>query len=387
MKIEIPGYIAQAMRQLEQNGYEAYIVGGAVRDALLGRVPADWDLATDAKAEEIGRCFKKHFNTGIRHGTVTALVDGRAVEITTYRIDGAYTDHRRPDTVRFTSSLQEDLKRRDFTINAMAYGTGLIDPYGGAADLKDKIIRCVGDPYRRFDEDALRILRGLRFAARLEFAVEPQTLAAMRDMRQLLQHISAERIREELFKLLCTGSGFLLLEQSGAAEVVLPEFWGCNAADVQQRLSAVPPRPNVRLAALLGILGNREQARQVLSRLKTDNATKKTVLLLVEYAAAEITDAADLRRVLGHAGPKTVEKLLQLRPDRARLLPLYEGIMHRQEAYTIRQLHIDGNDLLQAGFSGREIGTALHTLLQRVLEQPELNRRDTLLRLAGEMKK
>ena len=214
MKIEIPTGAAYILQQLNKHGYEAYIVGGCVRDSLLGKQPNDWDITTSAKPEEVKAIFHRTIDTGIQHGTVTVLVDREilddgsgspashtdyAFEVTTYRVDGVYTDHRRPESVCFTASLEEDLKRRDFTINAMAYNPeqGVIDIFGGQKDLEKGIIRCVGEASERFDEDALRILRAVRFAAQLDFVIENQTREAMRDQAKFLKDISAERIYED----------------------------------------------------------------------------------------------------------------------------------------------------------------------------------------------
>ena len=203
---EIPKYVRDVLTALETAGYEAWCVGGCVRDTLLGRTPGDWDVTTNALPEETMTVFGAHaFPTGLKHGTVTVRADHQSVEITTYRVDGAYHDHRRPDSVAFTESLKEDLRRRDFTVNAMAMDLRgeLRDPFGGQADLKAGVLRCVGEPDRRFDEDALRILRGLRFAAVLGFVLEPDTAAGIHRNRGLLRDIAAERIQAELWKLLC----------------------------------------------------------------------------------------------------------------------------------------------------------------------------------------
>ena len=243
MKIEIPTGAAYILQQLNKHGYEAYIVGGCVRDSLLGKQPNDWDITTSAKPEEVKAIFHRTIDTGIQHGTVTVLVDreilddGRgspashtdyAFEVTTYRVDGVYTDHRRPESVCFTASLEEDLKRRDFTINAMAYNPeqGVIDIFGGQEDLEKGIIRCVGEASERFDEDALRILRAVRFAAQLDFVIEDQTREAMRDQAKFLKDISAERICTELTKMIVSKHPERLEEayELGLTNIFLPEF-------------------------------------------------------------------------------------------------------------------------------------------------------------------
>ena len=222
LKLNIPEYVKKVVNTLNENGFEAFVVGGAVRDAMLGQNPDDWDVTTNAPAQKTKECFHRHFDTGIKHGTITVLMDKKPVEVTTYRIDGEYKDNRRPESVAFTADIKEDLKRRDFTINSMAYNdqVGLMDLYGGAEDLKNKIIRCVGDADTRFNEDALRIMRAIRFAARLGFDIEEKTFESIKKNRYLLKNISAERIQAELVKMLETSDDLHLLFKSGG------EFFG-----------------------------------------------------------------------------------------------------------------------------------------------------------------
>ena len=228
MKIKMPVQAQKIIKRLEEAGHEAYIVGGCVRDSILGKHPADWDITTSASPVEIKELFSYTIDTGIEHGTVTVMADHQPFEVTTYRVDGKYEDHRRPKEVHFTKSLEEDLLRRDFTINAMAYSDtkGLVDLYGGRADLEEGIIRCVGNASERFDEDALRILRALRFQAQLGFQIEEETKAAIRRQARFLKDISAERIRVELDKLLVSDHPEVLGDayKMGVREVKLPEF-------------------------------------------------------------------------------------------------------------------------------------------------------------------
>lgn len=224
----IPEKAAEIIRVLMNHGFEAYAVGGCVRDSILGRKPEDWDITTSARPEEVKRIFPRTVDTGIEHGTVTVLMDREQFEVTTYRVDGEYTDHRHPKEVTFTASLEEDLKRRDFTINAMAYNpeTGLVDIFQGIEDLERKIIRCVGDPGERFDEDALRILRAIRFSAQLGFVIDDATKQAMSERAETLKDVSAERIRVELVKLLVSAYPEKIREacRLGITRVVLPEY-------------------------------------------------------------------------------------------------------------------------------------------------------------------
>ncbi|MBP5600035.1 MAG: CCA tRNA nucleotidyltransferase, partial [Lachnospiraceae bacterium] len=235
MTINIPKDVEFIINTLEENGFEAYAVGGCVRDSLLGRVPNDWDITTSAKPLETKKLFKRTFDTGIKHGTISVLLDKEIYEVTTYRIDGEYEDARHPKEVTFTSKLSEDLLRRDFTINAMAYNPkrGLVDLYGGKEDLENKIIRCVGNPYDRFTEDALRIMRAVRFAAQLNYQIEDDTKKAIKELSPNLKKISAERIQVELVKLLTSDNpGFLKLAwELGITKVILPEFDAAMACE------------------------------------------------------------------------------------------------------------------------------------------------------------
>ena len=226
--MQIPEKVKDIIEKLEQNGYEGYAVGGCVRDSVLGRVPEDWDITTSAKPEEIKRLFRKTIDTGIAHGTVTVMMDGEGFEVTTYRVDGDYVDHRHPKTVTFTPNLEEDLKRRDFTMNAMAYNPreGIVDLFGGMDDIQKGCIRCVGNPSERFSEDALRMLRGVRFAGQLGFTLEKETKEGIRLLADTIARVSAERIQVELTKLLLSKEPekLLLAEETGLCHVILPEF-------------------------------------------------------------------------------------------------------------------------------------------------------------------
>ena len=228
MHISIPKHASDIIKTLSSHGYEAFVVGGCVRDSILGKEPADWDITTSALPEQVKALFPRTIDTGLKHGTVTIMMDKIGYEVTTYRIDGTYEDHRRPNDVTFTSSLREDLMRRDFTINAMAYNEekGLVDLFGGIQDLNDRIIRCVGNPTERFDEDALRMFRAVRFAGQLNFNIEKGTLAAIEAQHAFLKDVSAERIQIELLKLLISGHPEMIRAayETGLTSVFLPEF-------------------------------------------------------------------------------------------------------------------------------------------------------------------
>lgn len=340
----VPEYVKTVLRQLESAGHEAWCVGGCVRDGLLGRVPADWDVAASANPSEIVRCFPEAelILAGFSHGTVGVAGPEGVVEVTTYRIDGASADHRHPGKVRFSSSIKEDLRRRDFTVNAMAYHPerGLLDPFGGEKDLREKILRCVGEPERRFDEDALRMLRLLRFAAVLDFRVDPASISAALRQKDLLAGLSAQRVREELGKLLCGKALRRVLEEGGElVSAVLPEVEAERVIDV---LEAVPPEESLRWAALFRDC-REEMAREILSRLRFSKKKARSIL----------------RERSGLRG---------------------------EERMSRSQLAINGGDLMALGFSqGEALGRALDVLLGEVEAGRLPNQKEELLRRAGEL--
>ncbi len=451
MKINMPGGAKYIINTLEQAGYEAYIVGGCVRDAVLGKQPDDWDITTNARPEQIKALFKKTVDTGIKHGTVTVLTDRRrdpdnyAFEVTTYRVDGVYEDHRRPKEVTFSADLKEDLKRRDFTINAMAYSDkrGLVDIFGGQRDLADHVIRCVGNPDERFDEDALRILRAVRFSAKLNFNIEEKTGQAISAHAQELKHISAERIREELTKLLISDHPEKIRDAYayGLTAVFLPEFDLCMKTEqnnpyhcytvgehIIKALENVPPAVHLRYAALLhdiekpntkttdekGIdhfAGHAqkgvETSSHILKRLKFDNDTIDIVKKLVKYHDIGLEwgpapKEARVREFLSVFGPEHSEDLfLLIRGDmagqsdykleeRKQAVDLREEmvrtIIDRGDCLTIKDLAVNGKDLMNEGVpAGPKLGEALKKLLAAVLKHPEYNKRETLLKLLHEM--
>ena len=403
-KIEIPEKAKQIINQLEQAGYEAYVVGGPVRDCILGKCPTDWDITTSASPYQVKEIFSYTIDTGIAHGTVTVMMGKEPFEVTTYRVDGEYRDHRRPEEVCFTKSLKEDLLRRDFTINAMAYNDrdGLIDYYGGAEDLKKKTIRCVGDARRRFDEDALRILRALRFQAQLGFVIEEETKQAIQKQAKFLKDISAERIQTELTKLLLSDHPETILDafDLGVTKVVLPEFdrmmetpqnnpHHCYNVGVHtvEALKNTEPDHILRWTMLLHDVGKpearvegkikdsfqghntigEEVSRKILKRLKFDNQTIKQVTRLVYWH--------DVRFVSAQSTFMQEEKQQIL--DRTRLL--FEEIKEEKDCLQVKDLALDGKDLISLGMKpGREIGEMLAGLLELVLEDPAKNKREVL---------
>lgn len=439
MKIQMPEAANYIIQTLMAHGYEAYIVGGCVRDSVLGRTPQDWDITTSATPEQTKALFRRTIDTGIEHGTVTIMMDHVGYEVTTYRVDGKYEDHRRPKEVTFTASLLEDLKRRDFTINAMAYNEqeGLVDIFGGAEDLRRGIIRCVGVPQERFDEDALRILRAVRFAAQLDFEIEAKTRQAIREKAEFLRDISAERIQVELTKLITSDHPERIIDayELGITAIVLPEFdtmmetpqhtvyhkydVGRHTVAVMQNIDATPvlrwaallhdsAKPECRTTDEQGVdhfyghpKAGKAIARRVLRRMKLDNDTIQRVERLVEWhdfgLDGTITKKT-LRRALNRMGPDLFDDYAKLRradmlgqsdymqekkqQDYRHLLEMYREIREAQECLLIRDLKLDGKDLIAMGVQpGPDMGKILNDLLQQVLEEPQLNTKEKLKEL------
>lgn len=365
--MDLPDVVLGAIGRLEQAGYEAVAVGGCVRDALMGRQPTDYDLATNAPPEEVVRVFsgERVAPTGLAHGTVTLVTGGMALEITTYRVDGEYSDHRRPGGVQFTGSLREDLARRDFTVNAIAYSPtrGLIDPMGGQRDIDAKLIRAVGDPVARFFEDALRILRALRFASRLGFEIEPATARALTELACWLSYVARERVGAE-FEGLLTGPGAagILYAHRPVVEAALPGLQSVGEdawRDSLAKLSRAPADSASRLAALLRPLG--PGAQGVLTSLRLPAKTTARALRLIDWLNNPEPSAA---RALGALGPEDARALFLMNgADGAEL----ERLIQTDACVTIRQLAVDGNDLTVLGLSGPAVGAALQKLLDGVL--------------------
>lgn len=439
MKIQMPEAANYIIQTLMAHGYEAYIVGGCVRDSVLGRTPQDWDITTSATPEQTKALFRRTIDTGIEHGTVTIMMDHVGYEVTTYRVDGKYEDHRRPKEVTFTASLLEDLKRRDFTINAMAYNEqeGLVDIFGGAEDLRLGIIRCVGVPQERFDEDALRILRAVRFAAQLDFEIEAKTRQAIREKAEFLRDISAERIQVELTKLITSDHPERIIDayELGITAIVLPEFdtmmetpqhtvyhkydVGRHTVAVMQNIDATPvlrwaallhdsAKPECRTTDEQGVdhfyghpKAGKVIARRVLRRMKLDNDTIQRVERLVEWHDFGLDGTVTkkkLRRALNQMGPDLFDDYAKLRradmlgqsdymqekkqQDYRHLLEMYREIREAQECLLIRDLKLDGKDLIAMGVQpGPDMGKILNDLLQQVLEEPQLNTKEKLKEL------
>ena len=435
MLIRLPEEVTRIITVLQDAGHEAYAVGGCVRDSLLGRTPTDWDITTSADPSDVQRLFSRTIPTGIEHGTVTVRMRGKSFEVTTFRIDGKYSDGRHPESVTFTASLEEDLARRDFTVNAMAYAPdkGLIDLFDGRRHLEEKIICAVGDPEKRFGEDALRILRALRFSAQLSFSIEERTAAAVRKLAGTLERISAERIRTELEKLITSDHPEMLEEayRLGVTAVVLPEFdrcmetpqnHFCHCADVGRHtiltMQAVPKDTVLRLAMLLHDIGKpacrvtdrtgtdhfpdhcekgAEMADRILRRLKYDNDTRKRTVRLVRYHDELLPDDdVGLRHLICRFGKEDFPLLLEVKradicgkapaiiPERLeeleRTRQRYLSILAAGDCLGLKELAVSGNDLTAAGLrQGRQIGEILERMLEDVLTDPGHNDREYLL--------
>lgn len=396
--MEIDHGAEKVLRTLEEAGYEAFIVGGCVRDALMGREPDDWDITTSALPEEVKDLFRKTFDTGIEHGTVTVLEEGGSYEVTTYRVDGEYTDHRRPDTVRFAASLYEDVARRDFTINAMAYhpSVGLKDYFEGTEDLKRQLIRCVGDPSQRFREDALRMLRAVRFSAKLNFTIDETTFKAIASLAPTLENVSKERILEELTKTLLSDHPEKLIQ---AAETGLMRCFvskapeGMKDGSMADFVSPGKVRKDriLRFAAWLHHMDAAE-IDVYLRQLKSDNDLRKNVCHLVKHLEDPAPEnEKQMRLFLHEVGKEAAVDLIRLRNAvqkdndgvSERLLALYE--MTKEAPVTIKELTVNGRTLMkEGGAEGRAIGEALEHLLQVVLEDPSKNTEEVLLTIYRE---
>ena len=435
MIIKLPENAKKILDTMHEAGYEAYVVGGCVRDALLSREPGDWDITTNALPEDIKKLFKRTVDTGIEHGTVTVLMDKEGYEVTTYRIDGKYEDSRHPSEVTFTKSLTEDMRRRDFTINAMAYNEeeGLIDRFGGIDDLENKLIRCVGEPTERFSEDALRIMRAVRFSAQLDYYIEEKTKEAIKELAPTLSKISAERIQTELVKLLVSDhpekAG--VMYELGITKVILPEFDACMETEqynphhmysvgehIIKSLEYVRNDKVLRLTMFLhdiakpatittgedGLnhfhghaqLGER-MAHDIFRRLKFDRNTMDRVCNLIKYHDDRFpATAKNVRRFMNRVGEDEFpflldvkyadtmaqseyyreEKLKNIEDSRA----LYEEIKKEGECVSLKKLAVNGKDLIGLGVApGKQIGEVLGAMLEDVIDEPSHNNKEYLL--------
>ena len=442
--IKLPETTAYIIERIEKNGFEAFAVGGCIRDSLLGRVPNDWDITTSAKPADIMNIFENTVETGIEHGTVTVVIDKEPYEVTTYRIDGDYTDGRHPDSVEFTENIEEDLSRRDFTINAMAYNnsTGLVDVFGGREDLENRVIRCVGNPKKRFEEDALRMMRGIRFSAQLGFSIEKDTFKAIEEMADSISAVSIERINVEFTKtLMSDAKKIMIYHETGILKNVLPELYtvekenlkgdfsieksikmGIDCADLCKKDLAC------RLAGFFVYINEAigvENTKKILKKMRYDNKTISKTCELLKYSMRNISnnkedlkyllmkldsvelleDLIDLKaaevdtyletqkKIFEDESTKndesdkvglevleafTVESLIVLNNVENTL----KEIVDNKECFRVKDLDINGKDLIAAGVKpGKEIGEMLNKILKEVIKNPDINKKEKLLEI------
>lgn len=400
MIIDLPKNVENIIESLEEHGFEGFAVGGCVRDSLLKKTPKDWDITTDALPVDMKKIFKKTFDTGIAHGTVTVLMDGVGYELTTYRIDGNYSDGRHPDSVSFSKSLSEDLCRRDFTINAMAYSNkkGIVDLFDGRKDLQNGIIRAVGDAKKRFDEDALRMLRAVRFAAQLGFKIDDDTFEAIKEKAKLLSKVSKERIFVELNKSLCGdfAQNIKMVYTSGLYRYIGKEFAKLDKSIYDFYPRKFHNKKHMYWAAFLENIENVEAVKKILFELKSDNATRNNAYLLVKELKNPLPSSdEDIRWSLHRIGADLFCDYIEiLKSDKKNVDILdkidtienrYILILKENHAYEISMLDITGKDLMDIGISkGPKIGEVLEFLLKKVIENPLNNEMSSLLRLAKE---
>ena len=442
--IKLPETTAYIIERIEKNGFEAFAVGGCIRDSLLGRVPNDWDITTSAKPEDIMNIFENTVETGIEHGTVTVVIYKEPYEVTTYRIDGDYTDGRHPDSVEFTENIEEDLSRRDFTINAMAYNnsTGLVDVFGGREDLENRVIRCVGNPKKRFEEDALRMMRGIRFSAQLGFSIEKDTFKAIEEMADSISAVSIERINVEFTKtLMSDAKKIMIYHETGILKNVLPELYTIEKENLRKDFSIEKSIKMgidcanlckkdlaCRLAGFFVYINEAigiENTKKILKKMRYDNKTISKTCELLKYSMRNISnnkedlkyllmkldsvelleDLIDLKaaevdtyletqkKIFEDESTKndesdkvglevleafTVESLIVLNNVENTL----KEIVDNKECFRVKDLDINGKDLIAAGVKpGKEIGEMLNKILKEVIKNPDINKKEKLLEI------
>lgn len=421
IRIELPEKVSFIIDELTKNGYEAFAVGGCVRDTILGRKPNDWDITTSARPEDVKAIFARTIDTGIEHGTVTVMLNREGFEVTTYRIDGEYEDNRHPKEVVFTPDLKEDLRRRDFTINAMAYNNkaGIVDEFGGIEDLQNSVIRCVGIPEERFNEDALRILRAVRFAAQLNFRIDSYTAEAVKKLSENLVNISRERIQAEMEKLLMSPypEKIRTAYELGITKWVIPEFDVMMEATKDSKhhiynagehtikvLQNIEADHYLRWAAFLHNIGKFSEDGEkisvsILRGLKFDNKTVKIVSRLVKYHDYRIEpDEVNVRKAVVEVGNDIFPYLLKLmRADLSvesscsiesaatvldNIEKIYQMVVERGDCLSRSEMAVNGRDLIEWGFErGEEVGKGLDFLFESVIQNPELNTKEQLYRI------
>ncbi|MDO5517195.1 MAG: CCA tRNA nucleotidyltransferase [Clostridium sp.] len=401
--IKVPEDVQFIIDTLTEDGYEAYIVGGCVRDSILKRNINDWDMTTSAKPEEVVRLFDKVILTGIEHGTVTIVLNDNQYEVTTFRNDGEYDDNRHPVKVEFVNDLKEDLARRDFTINAMAYNrfSGLQDYFNGMNDLKNRTIKTVGNAKMRFNEDALRMMRAVRFSAQLDFDIDTDTLKAINEVSLNIESISKERIRDEFNKILLSNPEKIgILKDYGLLNYIIPELIDMKYNNILTS-KEVKDVLHLRLAAILMDLGE-STSLNILKRLKYDNDTVKKVISLITYQHTDLNDTITIKKLMNNIGIDLTYDLIELKRGKAicnkienknrfdeynEILSKINNIIKNKECYSLKQLNINGNDLINLGFNrGKDIGSVLKCLLDIVIEDPKSNDKDKLLEIVYRIK-
>ena len=440
-KIIVPEKVSKLLNMLQKNGNDSYVVGGCLRDYIIGRRPEDWDIATDAPPETVRRLFEKTLESGLKHGTITVLIDGERFEVTTFRTDGIYEDNRRPKDVTFSTSILEDLSRRDFTMNAMAYSpkTGLIDPFNGRKDIANRIIRTVGNADTRFKEDALRMLRAIRFSSQLDFSIQQETLKSLCQNNNLICNISKERIREELSKILISENPmkFSLLSTTGLLDFFIPEFENCyhtfqnnpyhlyNVAE--HSLHSVKKirdviflrwtmllhdigKPLMKATGEDGLdhfIGHPEKSSQlsviILKRLRFDKKTIEKIRRLILFHDVKIeANYSDVRRTVKLVGDDIFKNLIEVKiadrqaqnteivekeiQDLKEIKNIYQSIKKENHCYNLKDLNINGNDLLVLGYpKGKVIGQTLGKLLEMVIEDQHINNKSSLKEIASKI--
>jgi tRNA nucleotidyltransferase (CCA-adding enzyme) len=437
--VKINKSISDIFNVLKRNGYEAYVVGGCVRDSILGREPSDWDIATDALPSEVKALFMKTVDTGLKHGTVTVLMNDDAYEVTTFRIDGKYNDGRHPSLVEFTRNIEDDLRRRDFTMNALAWNEerGIVDPFGGVEDIHSRIIRAVGIPEERFQEDALRMLRAIRFAATLDFEIHSETLDAIAKNNKLIMNISGERIRDEITGILTSKrpEKFILLKDTGLLKIILPEVDSCfktqqhnphhiyNVGEhTLKAMHSIEEDVILRWTMLLHDIGkavtkttdakgidhfygharkSEELSKNILKRLRFDNKSVDRILRLIRHHDRQIIPRPKyVAKAVNAVGEDIFMDLMKVRradtsgknPDEIKQKLEYTGLIEKtylklkeeKSCLSLDELDVNGKDLIELGFKeGEDIGRVLNLLLNKVFEDPRLNEKKILLELAA----
>lgn len=411
IKINIPKKVLKVLSLLQEAEYEAYIVGGCVRDALLNKIPKDYDITTNATPDQVKQIFYKTIDTGIEHGTVTVRIGGENFEITTYRIDGKYSDKRHPDDVIFTPNLKEDLSRRDFTINAMAYNDneGLIDYFGGLEDLNDGVIRAVGNPKKRFEEDALRMVRAVRFSAVLGFEIEDETYSAIKNLSDNLKYISKERVQVELIKLLESShpEKFIIFDETGLITNIIKEYKDYNDQEKEVVINALKLSScdtKLKLAIILGFIKSskissddinfelKTTVKKILRDLKFDNNTINDVSVIVSSRDLKLTtDSIEIRTQISKISKSLYAKYLEFRKmicpslefDITKQEQIFIKVVNKGDATSISELKITGKDLIDIGFKeGKEIGNVLNILLKEVIKDPKFNKKLKMIKFA-----